>query len=163
MSPWEVVTVALAALALVAAGLALYWAGRARHLAESLQPDQRRLLTVWRELEPAEAAGQLGNFLEQVARRLQTLDRRTQELAEHGRHVFSRSGFTRFDAREDIKGNLSFALALLDEEQNGFILTSLCTLQDSRVYLRPVRAGQVERELIPEEAEALRQARQARK
>jgi len=162
MSPLEVAAVALAALALLAAGLSLYWASRARRLAESLQPDQRRLLTVWRELEPAEAAGQLGEFLEQVARRLQTLDRRTQELTEHGRHVLCRVGFTRFDAREDIKGNLSFSLAVLDDAQDGFILTSLCTLQESRVYLRPVRAGQVERELIPEEAEALRRARQAR-
>jgi hypothetical protein len=154
-------TIAGAALGLagvVVAVVAVALAARARRMAEAIQPDIRRVLSVWKELEPAEAAGQLGAYLEQVGRRLQTLDARTQELLERSERAYSRLGFTRFDSTEEIKGQLSFSLAVLDARHDGFVLTSLTTLQGSRIYLRPVKAGQVERDLMPEEAEALRVA-----
>lgn len=154
-------TTAAAGLGLVAvilAGIALHAARRAWRLAEAIQPEARQVLSVWRELEPAEAAGQLGAFLEQVGRRLQTLDARTQELLQRSERAYSHRGDARFDVNEEIKGRLSFSLALLDERHDGFILTSLTTLQGSRIYLRPVKGGEVERDLMPEEAEALRKA-----
>jgi hypothetical protein len=143
---------------IIVGSLALYMAARARRLAEAIQPDARQVLSVWRELEPAEAAGQLGAFLEQVGKKLQTLDTRTMELLERSERAYSRLGFTRFDTNEEIKGHLSFSLAVLNDRRDGFLLTSLTTLQGSRIYLRPVKAGQVERDLMPEEAEALRKA-----
>ncbi len=154
-------TIAAAGLGLagiVVAGVAVYWAAQARRLAAEIQPEARQVLSVWRELEPAEAAGQLGAFLEQVGRRLQTLDARTQELLERSERAHSHRGYVRFDTNEEIKGRLSFSLALLDERHDGFLLTSLTTLQGSRIYLRPVAGGEVERDLMPEEAEALRKA-----
>ncbi len=143
---------------LVVAAFALHLAARARRLAQAIQPDTQQVLSVWKELEPAEAASQLGGYLEQVGRKLQTLDTRTLELLQRSEHAYSRLGFTRFDTNEEIKGQLSFSLALLDHQRTGFILTSLSTLQGSRIYLRPVKAGQVERDLMPEEAEALKVA-----
>ena len=159
MSYFTIAAAALGLAGLVVAALALHLAARARRLAEAIQPDTRQVLSVWKELEPDEAAGQLGAYLEQVGRKLQTLDTRTLELLQRSERAYSRLGFTRFDTNEEIKGQLSFSLALLDERQTGFILTALTTLQGSRLYLRPVQAGQVERGLMPEESEALRQAR----
>ncbi|HEY3397254.1 MAG TPA: DUF4446 family protein [Armatimonadota bacterium] len=156
----EVVTSVLAAAALVASLLAWRSATRARRLVASLSPDTRELLSAWRELEPPEAAGQLAAFLEHVGRKLHSLDSRTQLLADKTRQAYAHRGLVRFDSTEEIKGNLSFALALLDDEQNGFILTSLCSLTGSRIFLRMVTGGQVDRELLPEESEALRLARQ---
>lgn len=153
-----IIAIGLGLTAIVLAGIAVHLAARARRLAEAIQPDARQVLSVWRELEPAEAAGQLGAFLEQVGRRLQTLDARTQELLGRSERAYSHRGYVRFDTNEEIKGRLSFSLALLDERHDGFLLTSLTTLQGSRLYLRPVRGGQVERDLMPEEAEALSKA-----
>ena len=150
---------ALGLAGLVAGGVALVIAARAARAAEAVRPDTRRVLSVWKELEPAEAAGQLGAYLEQVGRKLQTLDTRTQELLDRSERAYSRLGFTRFDSTQEIKGQLSFSLAVLDAHHDGFLLTSLTTLQGSRIYLRPVQAGRVERDLMPEEAEALRVAR----
>ncbi len=155
----EYTVLALAVVALGASGLALFWASRARRLAESLRPDPGTLLALWRELEPAEAAGELGAFLETVRQRLQGLERHTQELERHGRLAYTRSGLLRFDTDSEIKGQLSFSLALLNERGDGFLLTSLYNLDSSRIFLRPVQAGQAQHELLPEEAEALRQAR----
>jgi hypothetical protein len=150
---------ALGLIGLIVAVVALFLATRAARAAEALRPDPRRVLSVWKELEPAEAAGQLGAYLEQVGRKLQTLDTRTQELLARSERAYSRLGFTRFDSTEEIKGHLSFSLAVLDAHHDGFVLTTLTTLQGSRTYLRPVQQGRVERDLMPEEAEALRVAR----
>ena len=155
------VTIAGAALGLigvVVAGVALYMAGRAQRLAAAIQPDTRQVLSVWKELEPAEAAGQLGAYLEQMGKKMQALDSRTLELLERSERAYSRMGFLRFDSTEEIKGQLSFSLAVLDGHRDGYVLTSLATLQGSRIYLRPVRDGQVERDLMPEEGEALKKA-----
>lgn len=154
----EYIILVLAVVALGASGLALFWASRARRLAESLRPAPGTLLTVWRELEPAEAAGELAAFLETIGQRLQSLDTRTQELERHGRLAYTRSGLVRFDTDSEIRGQLSFSLALLNDRGDGFLLTSLYSLDRSRLFLRPVRGSQVEHELLPEEAEALRQA-----
>jgi hypothetical protein len=156
------VTIAGAVLGLAGFLLALWALGlaaRARRLAAAVQPDARQVLSVWKELEPTEAAGQLGAYLEQLGRKLQTVETRTQDLLQRSERAYSRLGVTRFDTNEEIKGQLSFSLALLDQQQSGFLLTCLTTLQGSRLYLRPVRSGQVEHDLMPEEADALRQAR----
>ncbi len=44
---------------------------------------------------------------------------------------------------EDTGGNQSFALALLDADANGVMLTSLHSRQATRVYLRTIVGGPV--------------------
>ena len=56
------------------------------------------------------------------------------------------------------RGNQSFALALLDADANGVVLTSLHSRNATRVYLRTIVAGRCDAALSAEEAEALRQA-----
>ena len=152
--------VGLATLALVAAVAAWLTARQARGLVRKLSPDTERLLTAWRELEPAEAAGQLAAYLETVGQRLREADRRLADLDHRQQRALSRRALVRFDNDTEVSGKLSFALALLDEKGHGFVLTSLYNLQGNRLFLRPVRGGQVERELLPEEAQALQKALQ---
>jgi len=47
----------------------------------------------------------------------------------------------------------------LDDQLDGFLLTSLYSLTGNRIFLRPVVQGRVEHEMLPEEAQALRRAR----
>ena len=61
--------------------------------------------------------------------------------------------------REDTGGNLSFALALLDADDNGIVLSSLHSRQTTRVYIKAITAGQADQQLSEEESAALRQAR----
>lgn len=149
----------LALAALVASLTALLWARRARRTAAALSPDLGKLLLAWRDLTPEQVAAELAGFLETVTTRLRSQDARLDALQDRSERMMAHRGLVRFNSDAEIKGNLSFALALLDDHFDGFLLTSLYNLNGNRVFLRPVRAGAVEHEMLPEEAEALRQAR----
>jgi hypothetical protein len=67
-------------------------------------------------------------------------------------------GLVRYDAFEDVGGQQSFSLAMLDALQNGIILTSVYSRSDVRVYAKAVRQGQPSHPLSEEEQQALRNA-----
>ena len=52
--------------------------------------------------------------------------------------AFQRVGLVRFNPFEDTGGNQSFALALLDAEGNGWVLSSLHARTGTRVYAKPI-------------------------
>jgi hypothetical protein len=93
---------------------------------------------------------------------VRSLDRRTTALEAQGRKAVQRVGLVRFNPFEDTGSNQSFALAMLDEDGDGVIVSSLHTRQATRVYVRPVDGGSAGRALSDEEAEALAQATSAR-
>lgn len=64
----------------------------------------------------------------------------------------------RFNAFEDTGSDLSFAIALLDEERNGLILSSIFGRSESRVYAKPIVRGESSYFLSDEEKAALAQA-----
>jgi hypothetical protein len=65
----------------------------------------------------------------------------------------------RFNAFEDTGSDLSFAVALLDADYNGVVLSSIFGRNESRTYAKPVVAGQSSYFLTNEEKEALDMAR----
>ncbi len=93
--------------------------------------------------------------LEKAARVLNATDKRQQLQIEAG---VRRVGLLRYDAFEDVGGRLSFSCALLDEQGNGVVLTSINGRQETRVYAKPVTAGTSSYNLSSEEGEAIRQA-----
>jgi hypothetical protein len=64
----------------------------------------------------------------------------------------------RFNPFEDTGGNQSFALALLDAEGNGWVLSSLHARSGTRVYAKAIREGRADGALSDEEAAAIKQA-----
>jgi hypothetical protein len=64
----------------------------------------------------------------------------------------------RFNAFDDIGGEQSFAVALLDANGNGVVLSSLYGRQDSRLYAKTIAGGEPDRPLSSEEKRALDQA-----
>ena len=64
----------------------------------------------------------------------------------------------RYDAFGDMGGRLSFSAALLDEEGNGLVLTSINSRTETRTYAKGVRGGSGSSELSPEEHEAIAHA-----
>ncbi len=89
------------------------------------------------------------------------LGRRTERLEVDGRRAFQRIGLVRFNPFEDTGGNQSFALALLDAEEDGIVLSSLHSRGNTRIYAKAVAAGRPEAALSDEETEALGLARDA--
>ena len=86
---------------------------------------------------------------------------RTTTLEATGRKAFQRIGLVRFNPFEDTGGNQSFALALLDADADGVIVSSLHARGGTRVYAKAVAAGRPEAALSDEETQALALARGA--
>lgn len=79
---------------------------------------------------------------------------------ENDTHIsLKKIGLVNFDAFDDVKGNLSFALALLNSNDDGFILTSLYGHNSCNTYIREVSQGEVTIKLLEEEKNALEKAK----
>lgn len=72
--------------------------------------------------------------------------------------AFQRVGVVRFDAFPDVGGEQSFALAILDGNLNGIVMSNLYSRSDSRVYAKEITEGRSQHALSNEEKEALRRA-----
>ncbi|HEX4013493.1 MAG TPA: DUF4446 family protein [Candidatus Cybelea sp.] len=73
----------------------------------------------------------------------------------------SRCGFVRYDAFADAESGLSYALALLNRQGNGVVLTSIYSRADTRTYGKPVEAFKPTIQASAEELEAIERARAA--
>ncbi len=75
-------------------------------------------------------------------------------ISETIRHL----GIVRFDAFVDVGGRLSFAAALLDDDGNGLVISSISGRSEGRVYAKPIVDRRSEFPLSEEEEEAIRKA-----
>lgn len=96
--------------------------------------------------------------LEQLDTRMRELEATGQELSQKLTDCVQRVGIVRFDAFEDVGGQQSFALVLMDGQQDGVVISSLYGRQDSRCYAKPIRAGQATYPPSEEEQQAIEQA-----
>lgn len=90
--------------------------------------------------------------------RIEQLEQELNSLKIEFKRCISKVGVVRFNAFPDMGSDLSFSVALLDDKNNGFVLTGLTGRQDSRTYAKPVLAGKSNYHLTEEEHQALRQA-----
>ena len=82
------------------------------------------------------------------------------EDCENEAHIsLKKIGITNFDAFDDVKGNMSFSLALLNNNNDGIIITSLYGHNSCNTYLREVTNGETPVKLMNEEREALEKAK----
>lgn len=72
------------------------------------------------------------------------------------RSTFSHRALVRYDAYNELSGQQSVSIALLDDERSGLVLSCIHHRDQERVYAKAVHAGQGELELSPEEVEAVR-------
>jgi len=93
-----------------------------------------------------------------ISRDVDDLATRSARLEAANRRAFQRSGIVRFNPFEDTGGNQSFALALLDADGNGLVMSSLHSRSGTRIYAKGVAGGRTQTQLSTEEAEALRLA-----
>jgi hypothetical protein len=102
-----------------------------------------------------EAFEGLHGYVEDVAARL---DGRlaAAELALRG--TIAHRALVRYDAYNELSGQQSMSIALLDEEQSGIVLSCIHHRDQARVYAKQVYGGRGELELSPEEVEAVRLA-----
>lgn len=74
---------------------------------------------------------------------------------KNSRASFQKMGVVKYNAFKGMGGNLSFALALLDYTNTGFVLNSVHSREGCYLYLKEVERGETEVLLGNEEKEAL--------
>ncbi len=70
----------------------------------------------------------------------------------------SKTGIVNFDAFDDVFGKQSFALAILNQYNTGFVITSLYGNSSSNAYVREIKEGKSAIPLLEEEQEAVKKA-----
>ena len=74
------------------------------------------------------------------------------------RSAFQKFGLVKYNAFKGMGGNLSFAVALLDYTNTGFVLNSVHSREGCYVYIKEVQRGETDVLLGNEEKDALEQA-----
>ena len=150
-------------LAALAAGVvALLWAAALQRRVRMVTPDVRRLVRDMEGKSLEQVLHDLLGNMELLGSRLSRMQVATDDLQRRLSGTVQHKGLVRYNADRSIGGELSFALALLDGNHDGVIVTSIHTLEECRLYLRSVEGGACAHDLSDEEAEALQTAMEQR-
>jgi len=99
-----------------------------------------------------EAFVQLRDWVEEVAAGLESrvggAERRMDGCIAH-------TSVVRYDAMNELSGQQSSTVALLDEGRTGVVISSILHRDQARLYVKRVNEGRPDRELSPEEQEAV--------
>ena len=91
-----------------------------------------------------------------VARRLGEMDQVHATLEHRTLTSLQHIGLVRFNPFEDTGSDQSFAIALLDGERDGIVISSLHGRANTRVFAKPVHGGSSPHALSTEEEQAIR-------
>ena len=81
-----------------------------------------------------------------------------KSLTRGVRSSYQKFGMVKYNAFTGMGGNLSFAFALLDTNNTGFILNSVHSMEGCYLYIKTIEKGETDTPLGKEEKEALEQA-----
>lgn len=127
-----------------------------------LRSDQRLVLGDERRdlvAHAAELARRVDGLQDALAADGKRLDGRLAAAEERLDGAISKYAVLRYDAFNETTGRQSSTVALLNDRDDGVIVTAILQREQARVYAKPVVAGRSELQLSPEEHEAMEQAR----
>ena len=79
-----------------------------------------------------------------------------QKIDRESKECLKKIGIIRYNAYKDTGSELSFALAILDEKDNGIVLNGIYGRDTSNIYAKPIEKGESKYALSKEEQEALK-------
>ena len=143
-----VVSITLASIALIVSTVALVQMLNIRKLRKHLLKNQR-----------PETFDEALNTLQNHIQVIQINQRQMQDQLDTTglvlKTAIQKVGMVKFNSEVSDGGNFSFAVALLNHENTGVILSSLYGRQYNRIYVKKIQAGQSETPLTEEEKQAL--------
>lgn len=109
--------------------------------------------------------GNLEHILTNTLKTIEMLENKTNVLtndakrqSEKLKNCIQKTAVIRFNPFKDAGGDQSFSIAALDDEKNGFVVSSLFGREINRVYAKPIRTGESQYQLTDEEKKAIEQA-----
>jgi hypothetical protein len=152
-----IVALAAAAIAVVAlAGcVALALSVRRLQAAQRMVLGERERDVVAHAAELQGAFEELREWVGEMAERLEGRLGGTERSLQG---ALAQRSLVRYDAYNELSGQQSMSIALLDGTRSGIVLSCIHHRDQARLYAKQVRGGHSELELSPEEAEAVRLA-----
>lgn len=93
-----------------------------------------------------------------AAANLEALFNEQQTIRTVQNNTIQKIGFVKYNAFENIGNDLSFALTLLDGNNNGVCISSIYGRSESRIFSKPIVRGKSVASLSQEELESLNEA-----
>lgn len=81
-----------------------------------------------------------------------------KDLDKKTKKCLQKIGIVRYNAYKDTGSDLSFAVCLLDEKNNGVVFNGIYSRDMSNIYAKPIENGTSKYKITPEEQEAINKA-----
>ena len=85
-------------------------------------------------------------------------EKEVKEISEKMKTHYQKIGIVRYDAFQEVGGNLSFVLTMLDENNNGWVFNAMHSREGCYTYIKEIVKGESYMELGEEERESLKKA-----
>lgn len=126
-----------------------------------------KVVQLWKLHKGLEAIGpEAESLLKEMVARMDVIDAENAEiqakLSKQEAHLtksIQRIGLVRYKAFEDQGGDQSFSIALMDQNGDGFVITSIAGIDECRVYAKPLVKENSTYALSQEEKEAIIKAK----
>ena len=119
-----------------------------------------QLLTIGNTDESLEAVlDRLFDRIDKVETTNQSIEEKNRTLADVISKQKGNVGIVRFHAFGNEGNDLSFSIAMIDQKESGFVLTSIYGRDESRVYAKPLEKGNSIYLLTEEEKKAIQDAK----
>ena len=89
---------------------------------------------------------------------LEKLSQSLEKLKKDSKVHIQKVGIVRYNPFSNVGGDQSFSIALLDDNNSGFVITSLYAQDNNRVYAKSINQGKSEHSLSKEEEKAIAKA-----
>ena len=148
--------VAVAALLVALVAAALGWVAHQRH-----QLIQRRYAVLWGdgEADVATVLAQQARRMGAERARIDAMERTVADLRGDLAQTLQHVAVVRYDAFGDMGGRMSFSAAVIDDNGDGVVISSIHARGESRTYAKGIVGGGSDTALTPEEQQALAAAR----
>ena len=105
------------------------------------------------------------NTLDKHMKNIREVEKVNQEIIDYCQKIddkmngcIQKIGIVRYSAYRDTGSDLSFAVALLDNNNDGIVFNGIYSRELSNIYAKPVEKGKSTYKLIDEEIEAINRA-----
>ncbi|RIX47058.1 DUF4446 family protein [Paenibacillus nanensis] len=102
---------------------------------------------------------EMKNMLQSQREQIESLQNQLKSVQQAVPKMKSKLGIIRYNAFSDSGSDLSFSLAIVNEEKDGAVFSGLHSRDNSYVYAKPLEKGESNYTLTPEERKAIEAAK----
>lgn len=125
----------------------------------NMKKNYKKLLNGRESVNIEELLSETGQDINRLRDQINANKEKLSEIGIKLEFAVQKVGFIRYNAFAEMGSDLSFSLALLDNFQNGFVISSIYGREHASIYGKPIKDGKSTYPLSVEEMQAIDRAR----